>query len=303
MESVVEARDPADRARLRTALRELAEQDPLIRIRHDADRHETSISLYGEVQKEVIQSTLADDYGIGVSFRETTTIYVERPRRRGAALELLTSDANPYMATVGLLIEPGSAASGFEFALDIDPRSVPLYIYTTEGRFFNHMTNYVRGALDRGLYGWEVTDCLVTLNECDYYVSDGPAKPNVAMARASSADFRKLTPLVLVQALKRAGTEVCEPVLRICIESPSGTPGDLLNALAKLGGSVEETNVRGGLSTIDARMPADRFREIQRQLPALTRGEGNVETVFDGHQPIRGKPPMRFSAADRSRRP
>jgi ribosomal protection tetracycline resistance protein len=60
--------------------------------------------------------------------------------------------------------------------------------------------------------------------------------------------------------------------------------------------------VRGSLSTIDARMPADRFREIQRQLPALTRGEGGVETLFDRYQPIRGKPPMRFIAADIIRR-
>ena len=100
MESVVEAHDPADRARLRVALGELAEQDPFIKVRHDTDLNETSVSLYGEVQKEVIQSTLADDYGIEAEFRETTTIYIERPVRSGEAVQLLTSDANPYMATV-----------------------------------------------------------------------------------------------------------------------------------------------------------------------------------------------------------
>ena len=64
MASVVEARGPAERARLRAALGELAEQDPFIKIRQDDDLNEISVSLYGEVQKEVIQSTLADDYGI-----------------------------------------------------------------------------------------------------------------------------------------------------------------------------------------------------------------------------------------------
>ena len=41
------------------------------------------MSLYGEVQKEVIQATLAEDYGIEVEFHETTPIYIERLRRRG----------------------------------------------------------------------------------------------------------------------------------------------------------------------------------------------------------------------------
>ena len=98
MESVVHVEDPAEGARLRVALGELAEQDPFIKVRQDADLNEMSVSLYWEVQKEVIQSTLADDYGIEAGFRETTTIYIERPVRSGEAVELLTSDANPYMA-------------------------------------------------------------------------------------------------------------------------------------------------------------------------------------------------------------
>jgi ribosomal protection tetracycline resistance protein len=287
MESVVEALEPADRSRLRVALGELAEQDPLIRVRHDADLNETSVSLYGEVQKEVIQSTLADDYGIEVGFRQTTTIFIERPVRRGEAAELLTSDANPYMATLALRIEPGPSASGVIFRLDVDERSVPLYIYKTQSLFIDHMTAYINRALRRGLYGWEVTDCIVTLTRCGYYVSDGPAKPTVPMARTTSADFRKLTSVVLVQALERAGTCVCEPVLRLSIESPSKSIRGLLNAIAQLGGLVEQTRVEGQFSTIEATMPADRSRDLRRQLPGLTGGEGNVESIFGGHRPIR----------------
>ena len=183
MESVVEARIPAERARLRAALGELAEQDPFIKIRRqDDDFNEISVSLYGEVQKEVIQSTLADDYGIEAGFRETTTIYVERPVRSGDAVELLTSDANPYMATLGFRVEPGPVASGVQFLLDVDQRSVPLYIYKTKANFIDHMTRYIGLALGRGLYGWEVADCVVTLTKCEYYIGDGPTKPNVPMA-------------------------------------------------------------------------------------------------------------------------
>ncbi len=301
MESVVEAHDPDDRARLRVALRELAEQDPFIRVREDADLNETSVSLYGEVQKEVIQSTLADDYGIEVGFRESTTIYIERPIRSSEAAELLTSDANPYMATIALRIDPGPVASGVKVRLDVDERSVPLYIYKTQSLFVDHLTEYIHRAFRRGLHGWEVTDCVVTLTKCDYYVSDGPAKPTVPMARTTSADFRKLTPVVLMLALQRAGTSVCEPVLRLSIEAPSKSIRGLLNAIAQLGGLVEQTLAEGRFSTIEATMPADRSREFLRQVPGLTGGDGNVESTFEGHQPVRGKLPNRSSTRARNR--
>ena len=51
---------------------QLAEQDPLINLRQDDVRQEIYVSLYGEVQKEVIQATLADEYGIEVGFHETS---------------------------------------------------------------------------------------------------------------------------------------------------------------------------------------------------------------------------------------
>ena len=69
----------ADRGALHAALTQLAEQDPLINLRQDDVRREISVSLYGEVQKEVIQATLADEFGIAVGFRETTIICIERP--------------------------------------------------------------------------------------------------------------------------------------------------------------------------------------------------------------------------------
>ena len=136
--------DPRDGNRLRVALGQLAEQDPLINLRQDDERQEIYVSLYGAVQKEVIQSTLADDFGVAATFRETTMICIERPRGRASAVEVLQSDSHPYSATVGLRVEPGPPGSGLSFRLDFDPRLVPLYIYKTAGHFADAMTRYVR---------------------------------------------------------------------------------------------------------------------------------------------------------------
>jgi len=293
LESAVVPRDPGDRQRLRAALGQLAEQDPLINLRQDDERQEIYVSLYGEVQKEVIGSVLADDYGLAVTFRETTTIYIERPAGAASALEILQSDSHPYSATVGLRVEPGPADSGIEFRLDVDPRLLPLYIYKTAASFTDAMTQYIGHALEQGPHGWQVTDCIVTMNECGYYVGDGMGKRVLPTPRTTAADFRKLTPLVLMKALRQAGTVVCEPMASVRVELPAARTGAVLSALARLGAGVETPLPHGDLPTVLATLPSAKVRSLQEQLPGLTGGEGVLEAGFGGYQPVRGRVPSR----------
>ncbi len=295
LESVVVPADPADRGRLRSALAQIAEQDPLISLRQDDEHQEISVSLYGEVQKEVIQATLAGDYGIEARFRETTTVYIERPAGTGSAVEVLQSDEHPYSATVGLTIAPAAAGSGTAFRLDVDPRSLPLYIYKTAGSFADAMTGYVRSALRAGPHGWQVTDCLVTMTACGYYVGDGPAKQVLATPRTTAADFRKLTPLVLAQAIERAGTVVCEPMTRASLEVPAERLGAVLSALGRLGAVGAAPVAQAGVATVSAVLPAAAVHSLQQQLPGLTGGEGVLETSSGGYRPVRGRAPARRS--------
>jgi ribosomal protection tetracycline resistance protein len=286
-ETVVKARHPHDRGRLRVALAQLAEQDPLIDVRQDDTIGEVAVSLYGDVQKEVIGATLSRDYGINVSFQETTVIYVERPNRVGSALQLLQSDANPFSATLGLRIAPAPAGSGVTVQVEAGPRTLPTHIYKTGDSFVAHMEQYVARSLDVGPCGWRVTDCTVTVTDVGYYASDGPTKPSGRTTRTTAADFRKLTPLVVAQALARAKTVVCEPMMRASIETPANTIGAVLAVIGQLGGAVEPAGRAQGLPLIDTVMPAARVQELQRQLPGVTGGEAVVETTFVGYEPVR----------------
>ena len=65
------------------------------------------------------------------------------------------------------------------------------------------MTQYICRTLQEGLFGWPVTDCIVTMTACGYYASDGPTKPVSPTPRTTAADFRKLTPLVLMMDLSK----------------------------------------------------------------------------------------------------
>jgi ribosomal protection tetracycline resistance protein len=294
LESVVAPIDPDDAQRLSVALGRLAEQDPLINVRQDDSRHEISVSLYGEVQKEVIQATLANDFGLDVTFRETTPIYIERAIGTGQAIESLHGESNPFLATIGLRVDPAADGSGLEFRLQVDHRAVPTYVYKKLENFAEAMGQYVRQTLQEGLFGWQVSDCVVTMTDCNYSSPDGP--PATRGPLSTAADFRKLTPLVLMQALERAGTVVCEPTVRASLEIPSRTIGAVMSALARLGAAVETPSLQGELSAITAVLPAARADDLQRQLPGLTGGEGVLESSFAGYQPVSGDQPTRDCA-------
>jgi ribosomal protection tetracycline resistance protein len=153
------------------------------------------------------------------------------------------------------------------------------------------MSQYVGRTLQEGLFGWQVADCIVTMTTCDYSSPDGP--PATRGPLSTPADFRKLTPLVLMQALERAGTAVCEPVVRASLEIPTGAIGAVMPVLARLGAALETPSQQGKLSTIEAVLPAARAHDLQRQLAGLTGGEGVLESSFAGYQPVSGDQPTR----------
>jgi ribosomal protection tetracycline resistance protein len=291
LESVVAPRHEEDKRALFLALEQLAEQDPLIDVRRDGSRHELFVSLYGEVQKEVIEATLAEDYGVEVEFRETTPIYVERPLGVGEAIEILHAETNPFNAELGLRVEPAAEDAGFEFRQRVDARTAPLFVYKTLESFAASMEEYVRGALREGLHGWRVTDCVVTMTMCGYSIADGP--PSRRGPTSTAADFRKLAPLVLMQALERAGTVVCEPIAAVGLEVPAAALGGVLPALSRLGASFETPSLRGELAVVETALAAARVYELQRELPRLTGGEGVLDSSFGGYRAVSGEQPTR----------
>ncbi len=282
LETVVVPRRPGQKGALHVALAQLAEQDPLINLRQDDIRQELFLSLYGEVQKEVIQATLAADYNIEVDFRETTTICIERPNGTGAAVEILGKAHNPFLATVGLRVEQGPINSGVEFRLDVKVESIPLFVYKAVEEFREAIEDTVQETLRQGLFGWQVTDCTVTMTQSGY-VSPG----------SSARDFRLLIPLVLMNALKQAGTIVCEPMHRFHLEIPADTFGRILPVLAQLRAAPQTSEMHGSSCLLEGGIPAARVHELQQQLPALTRGEGVLECAFDHYEPVRGTAPAR----------
>jgi len=203
-------------------------------------------------------------------------------------VQFLQEESNPTSATVGLRIEPGQPGSGLSFRLgDIPSRLLPLYIYKNMGNFVEHMRQYVTKALEHGLQGLEVTDCVVTMTDSNYYVGDGLGKPISDTPKTTAADFRKLAPIILRDALQQAGTTVCEPICRFTLEIPDNALAKVLSILARLDAIPYTTEAYHETYSLKGDIPSARIHDLQQQLPDLTSGEGFLEYVFDRYEPIR----------------
>ena len=169
---------------------------------------------------------------------------------------------------------------------------MPLYLFKSVEAFAASIEKHVRRELAHGRYGWEVTDCVVTMVEASYSVADGP--PSKRGPTSTSFDYRKVTPIVARRALDRARTRVCEPVLRVFLEVPTDDAATVQRLLGRWGAELAGQTSAGEFTRLEARLVAARLHELQHQLPDLTGGEGTLESRFDGYQPVRGRPPVRL---------
>ena len=204
-------------------------------------RQEISVSLYGEVQKEVIQATLANDFGVDVGFRETTTICIERPAGTGAAVELLgEAPATRSSRRSGLRIEPAPVGTGIEFRLEVELGSMP----------------------PRVPHGDRGAPCGETLREGLLRLA-GHGLPRARLTHTgycdavehAPRDFRNLTPLVLMRALEQAGTVVCEPIHRFRLEIPGRHARERPARAGAAAGRPEAPALRGLLVHARRRAP------------------------------------------------
>ena len=271
METIVRARRASDGAALHAALVSLADQDPFISTRVSSDG-QSSVLLYGEVQKEVIAATLADMYGLEAMFSPTQIVHLERPVAVGTAYEHI---GHGFAATIGLRVEASAPGAGVLYRREVELGSLPL-------AFHKAIEESVRHMLEQGVYGWPVTDAVVTLTHCGYWSPISVA-----------GDFRDLTPLVLARALAMAGTRVFEPCHRFDLEVPFERLGPVTAQLAQLGARIDETTSVGASWHITGEIPARLVHTFQQRLPGLSGGEGTWSSRPSGDRPVAGTPPTR----------
>lgn len=272
LETRIEATHPEQDHQLYQVLLEMAEEDPLIYVLKDDVNQTIYLRIFGEVQREVIEATLKEDHGLDVRFADTSVVYIEKPRGTGQALDEMGAEDNPFMATVGLKTEPGPAGSGVTY--DYTPGALP-------PTFYRAIEETVHTTLAQGLYGWEVTDIAVTLTHTGY-------SPITA-----ASDFRNLVPLVLMEALSRAGTDVYEPINQFELSIPVHAISTAMFKLSALGAVYEQPVLNNDTFRLTGMLAVARMEEFRRELSSYTEGEGVFMAQQAGYLKIEGEYPTR----------
>jgi len=268
LESMVTPRDPGQVAALYTALEQLAEADPYIAVRRDESVHAIYIRLYGEVQKEVIETTLAEEFGIEVGFSPSRTISIERVAEAGSWVQERRPDERIFdLATVGLRVEPGPPGSGLAYGLEVELGALPLSFHTA-------IEESVRRTLLTGPHGWEVTDCRVTVIETAFFPPGSTA-----------GHFRNIAALALAKAIAAAGTVVCEPVNRFELDFPAESATRVLPRLIAARAVPDEPTAGRSIWQLTGTIPAANVAGFEQELRGLTRGEGVFVSELDSYRP------------------
>lgn len=273
LETQIEATHHEQDHRLYQALLELAEEDPLIGVLKDHVHQALYLRIFGEVQKEVIETTLNERYGLDVRFSETGIVCIEKPRGVGHALDTMGAAGNPFVATVGLKVEPGPAGSGVTYRSPSG--ALPLSYYRA-------IEETALATLTQGLYGWEVTDILVSVTRTGY---SSPV--------TTASDFRNLVPLVLMEALSRAGTDVYEPINQFELSIPVHAISTATFKLSALGAVYDLPTLRNDTYLLTGALPVATTEAFRRELPSFTEGEGAFLAQEAGFRKIEGACPTR----------
>ncbi|WP_020496421.1 elongation factor G [Sciscionella marina] len=257
LESVVTPVRAGARSRLFAALTELADADPLIGF----DRGSGSVRIHGEVQQEVLEARLREEFGVRAWFAPVTPVLVHRPRGTGSARRSIDSrERNEYWATIGLEVEPGT---GVDYRIGVQRGLLPRAFYTAIEETVHEAAAELR-----------ITDCRITLTAAGY-----------ASPVSTAGDFRALTRKLFGEAIEQAGLVVYRPVHRFELEFPEAAASRTLAALAKADGIIEDTGVAAGITRVTGTIPVAELAGFRRRLPGCTGGEGVLLSRPDGYRP------------------
>ncbi|MFI6010877.1 elongation factor G [Streptomyces sp. NPDC051243] len=275
--AAIEARRSTDTERLASALGRLAEEDPSLVVRTDAETGQTVLSGMGELHLEVAVEKLRRDHGLAVDVGRPRVSYRETVGRgvSGFVFRHVKQDGGAgQFAHVVLDVEPAESESGFEFRSAVVGGRVPQeYVRAVEAG--------CRDALADGpLGGHPVTGLRVTLTDGATHVKD-----------SSDTAFRTAGRLGLREALRTCAMVLLEPVVEVTVTVPEDAVGAVLGDLAARRGRVTGSATRAGAAVVTATVPLAELFGYATRLRSRTQGRGGFTARPTGYAPAPAQTP------------
>ena len=260
----------ADATTLVQALRELADEDPLLGVAWHEQLQEVHVQLMGEVQREVVARQLLDRFGLEVTFGAGGILYretVTAPVRGAGHFEPLR-----HYAEVQLLVEPSERGAGVEAGTraledDLDRNWQRLIL-----------THVLEREHPGVLTGAPLTDARITL-------LGGRAH----LKHTEGGDFRQATYRAIRQALMTAreqgACQLLEPWYRFRLGVPADKVGRALADLQRMGADFDAPFAEGDRAEIAGAAPASEIGSYALEVSAYSGGRGRLFLEYAGYRP------------------
>lgn len=247
------------------ALQILEEEDPHLRLRIHPESREIQIQILGPMQVEILQDFLQQRFALIPRFCSPQTIYRETPRTSGEGYVEYTLP-KPCWAVMRFFIEPLPRGTGVRFASRVSTDKIA-------AKYQKEVERTIPKALEQGLLGWEVTDLAITLVDGeDHEIHSRPS------------DFVLATPMGIMDALNKSGTQLLEPLLAFDITVPEEFGSRVLGDLVQMRGEFDNPSVHEGLFQVSGLVPAEASMEYHIRLGTLSGGTGRMLTRFGGYR-------------------
>ena len=247
-------------------LRQLEEEEPMLRIVWKEELGEIHAQLMGEVQIEILQSLMKERFGVPISFGTGNIVYKETIQNTVEGVGHY--EPLRHYAEVHLILEPGRRGSGLQFdticSEDVLDRNWQRLVLT------HLMEKIHRGVLT----GSAITDMKITL-----------AAGRAHLKHTEGGDFRESTYRAVRQGLMQADSILLEPYYDFRLEVPSECVGRALTDIQKRYGEFKPPEVEGEDSVIVGSVPVATMRDYAREVASYSKGRGRLFCTLQGYAP------------------
>ncbi len=257
--------DGADAHSALQKLRELEEEDPMLRIVWDERHGQIHVQLMGKIQLEILRRLISDRFGLDVSFGEGSIVY----RETIAAPVLGMGHFEPlrHYAEVQLLIEPLARGAGIQLASAVATDVLDL---NWQRLIFTHLLEREHAGV---LTGAPLTDVKFTL-----------VAGRAHLKHTEGGDFRQATYRAVRQGLMQAESVLLEPYYDFRLEVPPECVGRAMTDLQNMGGTVEPPQSEGENTVLTGFAPVRGMRDYFESVAAYTRGRGQLSCTVHGYE-------------------
>lgn len=253
-----------------SALRELAEEDPMLAVSWDEHLQEIRLRLMGAVQLEVVRDLMARRFGLDIDFGPGSILYKETISR--PVMGIGHFEPLRHYAEVHLRLDPAPRGSGVTFGSecsedDLDRNWQRLIL-----------TNAQERELVGVLTGAPVTDVRITL-----------VGGRAHLKHTEGGDFRQATYRAMRQALMTARElgecMLLEPWYAFELELPTDKVGRAMSDLTRMSARLGSPEQMGDEARLTGEVPASELSDYALQLAEYTSGQGRISLEFSGYEP------------------